>query len=102
MARVLVVDDERKLRRAFVLFLREDNHETESAGSLDEAIAAIERAEQEGQPHDVVVTDALPEQGGVSLMRTVGPVCTICPAIAGAKLMAAETNPITRQSHFMA
>ena len=72
MARVLVVDDERKLRRAFVLFLREDNHETESAASLDEAIAAIEQGDKEDKPYDVVVTDALPEQGGVSRMRTVG------------------------------
>ena len=72
MARVLIVDDERKLRRAFVLFLREDDHDIESAANLDEALAALERGIEAGQPFDVVVTDTLPEDAGLSLMRTVG------------------------------
>lgn len=69
MARVLVVDDERSLRRTFGLFLRDDGHEVETTASVDEALAALERSKDGGQPFDVVVTDLLPQHASLSLMK---------------------------------
>ena len=40
MARVLVVDDERSLRRTFALFLRDDGHEVETAEDVQERLDA--------------------------------------------------------------
>jgi PAS domain S-box-containing protein len=57
MARVLVVDDERSLRRTFSLFLRDDGHDVETAEDVDQA---------------VVVSDIiLPRRSGVSLMEAI-------------------------------
>lgn len=82
MARVLVVDDERSLRRTFALFLRDDGHEVETAEDVDQALETLERAGEQagelgpdGQPHkqfDVVVSDIiLPRRSGVSLMEAI-------------------------------
>jgi PAS domain S-box-containing protein len=81
MARVLVVDDERSLRRTFALFLRDDGHEVETAEDVDQALATLERAgdkagdKADGEPSsqfDVVVSDIiLPRRSGVSLMEAI-------------------------------
>lgn len=78
MARILVVDDERSLRRTFALFLRDDGHEVETAEDVDQALATLERADQtigeNGEPaqFDVVVSDIiLPRRSGVSLMEAI-------------------------------
>ena len=81
MARVLVVDDERSLRRTFALFLRDDGHEVETAEDVDQALATLERAGEkagdraEGEASsqfDVVVSDIiLPRRSGVSLMEAI-------------------------------
>ncbi|PRP90107.1 Sporulation kinase A [Enhygromyxa salina] len=88
MARILVVDDERSLRRTFALFLRDDGHEVETAEDVDQALATLEKAgekasekasEQTGEAgsdakgqFDVVVSDIiLPRRSGVSLMEAI-------------------------------
>ncbi|KIG16300.1 Sensory box histidine kinase/response regulator [Enhygromyxa salina] len=77
MARILVVDDERSLRRTFALFLRDDGHEVETAEDVDQALETLEaawvKAQAEGGGHfDVVVSDIiLPRRSGVSLMEAV-------------------------------
>jgi PAS domain S-box-containing protein len=78
MARILVVDDERSLRRTFALFLRDDGHEVETAEDVDQALATLERADQktgdngESAQFDVVVSDIiLPRRSGVSLMEAI-------------------------------
>jgi two-component system cell cycle sensor histidine kinase/response regulator CckA len=83
MARVLVVDDERSLRRTFALFLRDDGHEVETAEDVDQALATLEKAGEKagdrsgdnGEPSgqfDVVVSDIiLPRRSGVSLMEAI-------------------------------
>ncbi len=78
MARILVVDDERSLRRTFALFLRDDGHEVETAEDVDQALATLERAgeqaAEDGEPgqFDVVVSDIiLPRRSGVSLMEAI-------------------------------
>ena len=74
MARILVVDDERSLRRTFALFLRDDGHEVETAEDVDQALATLEAAGGEAAPgqFDVVVSDIiLPRRSGVSLMEAI-------------------------------
>lgn len=78
MARILVVDDERSLRRTFALFLRDDGHDVETAEDVDQALATLEqageRAGRDGEPgqFDVVVSDIiLPRRSGVSLMEAI-------------------------------
>ena len=67
MARVLVVDDERSLRRTFALFLRDDGHEVDTAEDVDQALSTLE-----GGEFDVVVSDIiLPRRSGVSLMEAI-------------------------------
>lgn len=67
MARVLVVDDERSLRRTFSLFLRDDGHDVETAEDVDQALATLEKG-----TFDVVVSDIiLPRRSGVSLMEAI-------------------------------
>ncbi|MFV8754080.1 response regulator [Nannocystaceae bacterium ST9] len=67
MARVLVVDDERSLRRTFSLFLRDDGHDVETAEDVDQALATLEKGN-----FDVVVSDIiLPRRSGVSLMEAI-------------------------------
>ncbi|HVI00479.1 MAG TPA: response regulator [Enhygromyxa sp.] len=77
MARILVVDDERSLRRTFALFLRDDGHEVETAEDVDQALATLEAASGSGggsgeNQFDVVVSDIiLPRRSGVSLMEAI-------------------------------
>ncbi|NVB39757.1 response regulator [Pseudenhygromyxa sp. WMMC2535] len=67
MARVLVVDDERSLRRTFALFLRDDGHEVETAEDVDQALTTLETDD-----FDVVVSDIiLPRRSGVSLLEAI-------------------------------
>ncbi|EDM78016.1 sensory box histidine kinase/response regulator [Plesiocystis pacifica SIR-1] len=67
MARILVVDDERSLRRTFALFLRDDGHQVDTAEDVDQALATLET-----DTFDVVVSDIiLPRRSGVSLLEAV-------------------------------
>ena len=62
--RVLLVDDEHDSRDAVAIFLRRAGAEVIAAGSVDEAIHAIEQS-----PIDVVVSDiAMPEKDGFALI----------------------------------
>jgi DNA-binding response OmpR family regulator len=66
--RVLIVEDERTLRRALVAFLRSKEIEVSEAGSLVEARAWLARGS-----FDVVVLDVgLPDGDGLSLLAAVG------------------------------
>jgi len=63
--RILVVDDEAKMRRILEMSLKGLGHEVEQAGDGVEALAAIEAA-----PFDLVLTDLrMPRKDGIELLR---------------------------------
>ncbi len=67
MARVLIVDDERSIRRTLAEFLRNDGYEVAEA---EDATVALQHLE--GAQFDVVVTDIiLPRITGVELLRRI-------------------------------
>ncbi len=67
MARILVVDDERSLRRTFALFLQDDGHVVDTAEDVDQALVTLE-----AERFDVVVSDIiLPRRSGVSLLEAI-------------------------------
>lgn len=67
MASVLVVDDERSVRRTFSLFLREDGHTVWAAADVDSAMAILSENDI-----DVVVSDIiLPRTSGISLLQAI-------------------------------
>ena len=64
MSRVLLVDDEENVRLALRTYLRKQGYDVEASGSVDEALAQIERA-----AFDVVVTDVrMPGRSGLDLL----------------------------------
>jgi response regulator RpfG family c-di-GMP phosphodiesterase len=66
-ARVLVVDDEPRLRQALVRLMERDGFACESAGTGVEALAVLE-----ARPVALLLTDVtMPEMDGVTLLRTV-------------------------------
>lgn len=96
--RILVVDDEAKMRRILELSLKSMGHEVEQAADGLEALAAIER-----RPFDLVLTDLrMPNKDGIALLGALRergddvPVIvmtafgTIETAIAAMKLGAAD------------
>jgi len=67
--RILVVDDERNMRRVLQALLAAHGHEVDAAGDGDEARALLKRAEP---AYDVVITDLrMPHCDGMQLMHTV-------------------------------
>jgi two-component system, NtrC family, response regulator AtoC len=96
--RILVVDDEAKMRRLLELSLKTMGHEVEQAADGHEALAAIER-----NPFDLVLTDMrMPGKDGMALLSSLRergedvPVIvmtaygTIETAVAAMKLGAAD------------
>jgi two-component system KDP operon response regulator KdpE len=66
---VLVVDDDAQLRRFLRTTLSGHGHTVAEAGSLAEAMSAIERV----QPAVVLLDLGLPDGDGLTLLRTVAP-----------------------------
>ncbi len=67
MARILIVDDEKSIRRTLGEFLRDAGYEVAEAEDADEALANLRAA-----AFDVVVTDIiLPRVSGVELLRLI-------------------------------
>lgn len=67
MPRILVVDDDASLRRIVEYNLAEEGYAVATAGSGEEALAALEKA-----PFDLVVTDIkMPGLDGMDLLRRV-------------------------------
>jgi two-component system nitrogen regulation response regulator NtrX len=67
MARLLIVDDERNLRRMLASVLEAEGHEVATAADGDEAVLELERSEP-----DVVLLDlALPGRDGLNVLGTI-------------------------------
>ncbi len=64
-SRILIVEDEEKLRRVIELQLTSEGYEVEKAASAEEAISTMDRA-------DLIITDLrLPKMGGLELLALV-------------------------------
>ncbi|MDQ6665451.1 MAG: sigma-54 dependent transcriptional regulator, partial [Acidobacteriota bacterium] len=64
-SRILIVEDEEKLRRVIELQLISEGYEVEKAASAEEAISTMDRA-------DLIITDLrLPKMGGLELLALV-------------------------------
>ena len=67
MSRILIVDDEKSIRRTLGEFLRADGYQVVEAEDADEALRRLQEAE-----FDVVVTDIiLPRVTGIELLRRI-------------------------------
>jgi len=67
MQRIMVVDDERNIRKVLSIHLRNEGFAVESAGSYEEAVAKLEETEV-----DLVLTDMrLPGESGLALLQWV-------------------------------
>jgi signal transduction histidine kinase/DNA-binding response OmpR family regulator len=67
MARILIVDDEKSIRRTLSEFLRADGHEVGEAENAEVALQLLRE-----RPFDLVVTDIiLPRVSGVELLRSI-------------------------------
>lgn len=65
--RILVVDDERNMRRVLQGLLQAEGHDVDGAGDGDEARALLRKAEP---PYDLVLTDLrMPGSDGMDLLR---------------------------------
>jgi two-component system nitrogen regulation response regulator NtrX len=65
--RILVVDDEKNIRKTIEMIHRNAGWETASASSVDEALALLE-----GEPFDVVYLDlAMPDRDGIDGLREI-------------------------------
>jgi DNA-binding response OmpR family regulator len=79
-ARILVVDDEAHIVQVVALKFRNAGLEVETAGDGDEALAMLQRAQTDGTPFDLVVTDLqMPAMSGIELARAM----SVQPALAG-------------------
>jgi two-component system response regulator PilR (NtrC family) len=66
-ARILVVDDERSMQEFLEIFLRREGYDVSTAGSVDEAVLALD-----ADDFDVVITDIqMPGKTGLDLLREV-------------------------------
>jgi len=69
VSRILIVDDERNIRRVLQALLEGDGHAVDAAGDGDEARAMLRRADGD---YDVVLTDLrMPGCDGMQLLRWV-------------------------------
>ena len=67
MARILIVDDEEKIRHILSIMLKLKGHQTEEAASGQEALVLLEQ-----EPFDVIITDLkMPEMDGYELLKIV-------------------------------
>ncbi len=67
MPRILIVDDERNIRRVLNALLTDDGYDVAEAADGDEARAALRRA---GDPFDAILTDLrMPGTDGLQLLR---------------------------------
>ncbi len=69
MVRVLLVDDDAKVRAALRIMLEDEGFEVAEAGDGDQALRAIRR-----QGADVILCDVcMPKRGGLDLLRDLRP-----------------------------
>ncbi len=67
MARILVVDDEKKMTRVLKLLLDGEGHTTDTSGSAEDAVRLLDQ-----YIYDIVVTDLkMPGKSGIDLLRDV-------------------------------
>ncbi len=65
MARILIIDDEKRLCQILAQSLRDEGHETASAQSLEDGLLALKDA-----AHDIVLTDLrMPDGDGLAVLR---------------------------------
>ncbi len=77
MSKILIVDDEKSIRRTLGEFLRADGHEVVEAPDADTALQCLKAAE-----FDVVVTDiVLPRLTGVELLRRIRATAPDVPVV---------------------
>src|SRR3954470_3926415 len=69
MANVLIVDDERPIRRILSLLLQERHHRVSEAGSGEEAISAMSAAGSEARPDLVLLDLKLPGIDGLETLQ---------------------------------
>jgi len=84
-ARILIVEDEEKLRRVLELQLRSAGYEVDLAGAAEDALKQIDRA-------DLVITDLrLPGMSGLDLLSSIRRQNTRTPIIAMTAFGTVET-----------
>ncbi len=67
MARVLIVDDEKSIRRTLAEFLRKEGYEVDTAEEVDQALALLGKTE-----FDLVITDIImPRISGIELLEQI-------------------------------
>ncbi len=100
-ARVLVVDDNKTNRRIFERMLQRWRMETLAAESAAEALAALRRACEDGEPFRLVVTDChIPESDGFQLVeqirasRDLAPIPVVMVSSAGQRGDAARCRSL--------
>lgn len=75
--RILVVEDDRALRRMAAEFLTEIGHDVDEAAAVDQAIALVNT-----RPYDLVLSDLLLERGtGLDLLRAIKDAGLPCEVI---------------------
>ncbi len=77
VARILIADDEKNLRRVLSALLRRDGHEVESVPDGATALVALERA-----PFDILITDIkMPKITGLELLARVRALPRALPVV---------------------
>lgn len=67
MAKILVVDDDKNLRRIIEFTLTENGHSVQTAADAEEALASLDK-----ESFDIVVTDIrMPGKDGIALLREI-------------------------------
>lgn len=78
MSQLLLVEDERSLRRVFSIFLQRSGHSVVEADNGIEGLKAYQ-----AQIFDIVISDLMmPEMGGIELIRKVRELSPLVPIIA--------------------
>ncbi len=76
-SRILVVDDDRTIRRNLVLFLRSEGYQTHEAADGREALEAINN----DAPDAVLLDLKMPGRGGLDVLAELGPALAELPVI---------------------